>query len=325
MVVEQRVSGSELKGLEQTRVSVERVRIQTSNRVSAHVRGDDKLADEIDQFYAEMQVEQEEREKRLEALIARQVHTYPVWDYWLKDVKGIREPLAAQMLSILLPPLEDRGPSTWYKAAGLTVEPHLEMVNGEEVIVSRLPRARAGGGKITYHKWLRRCLHNTATSFVRVGGYYREVYDTRKRELFRKHAPRAYAMLVEWENQPVKDRLEWIIERYGVDRMKKLATKLMTAAEKKGGMTIEEAMEKLRVPTMALAFDLEGDQSKANLWPMFRIDSVARWMMLKLFLSHLYEMWLESEGKTGRQAYVVEKLGHHYIAPPKVTEKGKKI
>ena len=114
----------------------------------------------------------------------------------------------------------------------------------------RLPRPRAGGGKITYHPWLRRCLHNVATSFVRNGGYYREVYDEGKARLTAFH---------------------------------------------------------------------EGDEN----WPPHRLDAVARWKTVKLFLAHLWEKWLESEGQNGRRAYVVDQLGHSYKAPPEPNGDGK--
>ena len=51
----------------------------------------------------------------------------------------------------------------------------------------RLPRARRGEGKVTYHRWLRRCLWNVGKSFVRTGGYYRQAYEGRKARLVSLH------------------------------------------------------------------------------------------------------------------------------------------
>ena len=242
--IAERPAASELKLLEQTRVSLEKLRIQMGNRISALERGTDDATDEIALTYQRIYEASQGWEEEVESLLARQVRAHPVWDYWLKHVKGVGPGLAAQMLALLLPPLPDRGPSTWYKAAGLIVEEH----DG----LNRLPRARAGGGKIQHHPWLRRCLWLLATSFVRVGGYYREVYEDRKARLQAQHA---------------------------------------------------------------------GD---AN-WPPYRLDSVARWITVKLFLAHLWEVWLEAEGKTGRRAYVIDHLGHHYVAPPRPNGDGKKL
>ena len=220
-----------------TQVSLEKFRIQTGNRLSALERHADELDDPAAEAYRELFEVLDGFEARFEDLMLAEAKKYPVYDYWLKHVKGIGPALAGQLLAMLLPPLVERGPSTWYKAAGLTVEEH----DGQ----SRLPRARAGGGKLTYYPRLRRTLYNLATSFVRAGpGYYPDEYEKRKARLVAKH---------------------------------------------------------------------EGD---AN-WPPHRLDAVARWSTVKLFLSHLYEKWLEAEGETGRKAYVLEVLGHTtYIAPP---------
>ena len=234
-----------LKALHETQVSLEKFRIALSNRVSALQRGVDAAERPVPELYGELTRTAEAMEARIDEEIRREVAIWPVWDHWLSHVKGIGPALAGQMLALLLPPLTDRGPSTWYKAAGLAPE---QRPDG----LMRLPRARSGEGKITYHPWLRRCLHNVATSFVRNGGYYREVYEARKVELQSAHA---------------------------------------------------------------------GDDA----WPPHRIDSVTRWKVVKLVLAHLWEKWLEAEGQDGRRAYVVDRLGHHYQAPPEPVAGGKKV
>ena len=231
-----------MKSLHQTQVSLEKFRIQLSNRVSALSRGVDEAEMPVPEVYAALTLQAEAMEGMLDKEIAGELHHWPVWNDWLKHVKGIGPSLAGQMLALLLPPLVDRGPSTWYKAAGLAPSEYEGKM--------RLPRPRKDGGKITYHPWLRRCLHNVATSFVRNGGYYREVYDEGKARLTALH---------------------------------------------------------------------EGDEA----WPPHRLDAVARWKTVKLFLAHLWEKWLESEGQDGRRAYVVDQLGHHYQAPPEPTGNGK--
>jgi hypothetical protein len=154
---------------------------------------------------------------------------WPVYQEWLCHVKGIGPSLAGQMLALLLPPIPSKGPSSWYKAAGLAPELRPDGL-------MRLPRARAGEGKITYHPWLRRCLYNVATSFVRNGGYYREVYDRAKTRLLGLHEgdkdwpPIRVDRAARWsmikmflahlweawcEAENIPARLPYIIEKYG--------------------------------------------------------------------------------------------------------------
>lgn len=47
------------------------------------------------------------------------------------------------------------------------------------------------------------------------------------------------------------------------------------------------------------------------------IDAMARRKVAKLFLAHLWEMWRKADGLEIKVPYVVEKLGHHIIEPPK--------
>ncbi len=176
------------------------------------------------------------------------MRSIPVWNYWLRHVKGIGPGLAASILALLLPPLPDKGPSSWYKAAGLApVE-----IEGQ----SRLPRACKGGGKLEYHPRLRRNLWLVGQSFVRVGGggYYRTHYEQVKGRLIRQHA---------------------------------------------------------------------GNTE----WPPHRIDSVARWNTVKVFLAHLWEAWCECEAIPARKPYIIEYGGpqHSYIPRPLPKGDGTKI
>ena len=210
-------------------------------------------------------------EDRIEQEYEAALRAYPIYGVWLSHVKGIGTALSAQMLAMLIVPEPGMNVGVWYKTGGLVPEWH------EDQQAWRLPRPRKvrcaqcqgtafelitdtedrvckgcetvlpeDAGKLTYYKYLRRCLHNVATSFVRVGGYYREVYNRTKARLQTQHA---------------------------------------------------------------------GDKA----WPVHRIDDVARWITIKLFLSHLFSKWAELEGFTAPKPYALEILGHDqgsYIAPP---------
>ena len=200
---------SPLRYLYDTSVQIERVRIGMGNRLSAIERGADTSTEEVPPIYGEIQAMFEDMEARLErSMVVEMRQRYPVYDAWLKHVKGVGPALASQLLSLLLPPLPEKGPSSWYRAAGLYGE---ERPDGTR----RIPIARKGEGKVTYHRWLRRCLHNLGESFVRTGGYYREVYDRTKRRLYRQHSWKAEALLTRWESVGVEARREWLETQYG--------------------------------------------------------------------------------------------------------------
>jgi hypothetical protein len=234
---------SPLRHLHDTAVSVEKLRIALGNRVSALQRGVDDAERPVPEVYVQLAKAAEDMEALIDKGIADELETWAVWREWLRHVKGIGPSLAGQMLALLLPPIPTKGPSSWYKAAGLVPE---ERPDG----LMRLPRARAGEGKITYHPWLRRCLYNVATSFVRNGGYYREVYEQAKARLLQLH---------------------------------------------------------------------EGETD----WPPIRVDRVARWKTVKMFLAHTWEAWCEAEGIPARRPYIVDQMGHQYIPRPMPTGNGK--
>lgn len=59
-------------------------------------------------------------------------------------------------------------------------------------------------------------------------------------------------------------------------------------------------------------------------WPPARVDKTARIKAVKLFLSHLWEVWCELEGIPPRVPYCIEYLGHSNIIPaPRWSGNGK--
>jgi len=218
-----------LRHLHDTQVSLEKLRISLGNRCSAIARGVDGADQPVPEVYERLHEMADQMEGEIDDAIAVELTRWPVYQEWLVHVKGIGPSLAGQMLALLLPPIPSKGPSSWYKAAGLAPE---QRPDG----LMRLPRARAGEGKITYHPWLRRCLYNVATSFVRNGGYYREVYDRAKERLLALHEgdadwpPIRLDRAARWkmvkmflahlweawcEAESIPARLPYIVEKYG--------------------------------------------------------------------------------------------------------------
>lgn len=313
-----RAPASGLRVLYNTSLSLQKLRIGIDNRVSALEKGFDKADESVPPVYARISELANKMEGEIDGAIADELErSWPVYTDWLCHVRGIGPSLSGAMLSLLLPPLADRGPSTWYKAAGLYVEQH-------EDGTSRIPRPHKGGGKVTYHIGLRVLLYNVATSFVRLGGYYREAYDRRKERLFALHMPTAWAVRQRYQNSPPGTRLDALNKEFGTEKVGDVILanlkRTMSANDRKK-VSVEKMHEAVlagRVPWQMGHMDavaLVGQDDPD--WPLFRVDSVARWSMIKLFLAHLYEKMLECDGLgSGRRAYVIEQLGHGYIPPP---------
>lgn len=182
MVTEETVQReiSPLRHLHNTQTSLEKFRIALGNRVSAVERGVDDIGGEVPEIYDRLHKMAKEMENEIDSAIASELTNWSVYNNWLKNVRGIGPSLSGQLLALLLPPIPEKGPSSWIKAAGLAAE---ERPDGQR----RLPRARVGEGKIKYHPYLRRCLYNVATSMVRQGNYYRGIYEKYKARIYETH------------------------------------------------------------------------------------------------------------------------------------------
>lgn len=349
---------SEIKLLLDTQRSIEKARIAVGNRASALERGVDHIDSPAPRsLYHRLEDSLLALEAEVEAAMAEAVKTYPVWDHWLKHVRGIGPSLASQLLAMLLPPLPERGPSTWFKAAGLVPEwredqqafrmPRPRKYEPDETILQRCKSHTCGWkgqqaannrdcpicGEDSYptlphYPWLRRCLYNVATSFVRGGGYYRKVYEQQKGRLFDLHQPLAAKLLRTLKSLALHQREPYLCEHYAQNVVNAVIARLDKEAEaelksKKLPVTVEgvHAIRNRGLETYPATIQITGSDDPN--WPLVRVDQVARWTMTRLFLSHLYEKWLEAGGHASRQPYVVEKLGHHYIAPPEPNGDGK--
>jgi len=200
---------SPLRHLHDTQVSLEKFRIALGNRCSALSRGVDEAARPVPEVYERLHQMATDMEKEIDVAIAAELDKWPVYRSWLSHVKGIGPSLAGQMLALLLPPIPSKGPSSWYKAAGLAPELRpdgltrlprpsrvrcpecssttFQQKQGEKTCTECGRPLAKGEGKVSYHPWLRRCLYNVGTSFVRNGGYYRVIYEQTKERLQHLH------------------------------------------------------------------------------------------------------------------------------------------
>lgn len=162
-----------------TAASVEKARVAVSNRLSALQRGADAVERPVPSVYQEVYQELERLEDRFDPYIAEVVAQEPVWDYWLGHIRGVDTKLAGLILAGLLPVQEGFHVGSWYKAAGLIPQEH----NGEK----RIPRARAGGPKLTHCRYLRRNLWILGDCLRKQGNFYKSFYEETKAKLAQKH------------------------------------------------------------------------------------------------------------------------------------------
>ena len=164
---------NDLNTLVKTQAILERARISIHNQ-ELHIDSETARA-----RYAALTRILSDYEQEWEALMQQEVRSHPAWP-WLQTVKGIGQQTAALILSYLLPPLEDKGPSTWFKAAGL-----YPVAVGEEM---RLPRYdHLNGQRATWHPRLRRNLHIVGTSLMRATDFYYQHYLECRAALALKH------------------------------------------------------------------------------------------------------------------------------------------
>ena len=178
-----------LRLLEDSRKSVQKLRIEMRNRVFAYNEGEDQQTQLAENVLTLISDTTERLERDLDRIIEKEIKGYEIYNYWLGHVRGIGPSFAAQLISYLFPPTPEKGPSAWYAACGLYPQwhPDEEHPRGGEY---HLPRPRAGGGKITYHPRMRVMMYNVCTSFVRQkpeNSFYRRMYEQYKADLIRKH------------------------------------------------------------------------------------------------------------------------------------------
>lgn len=154
---------------------IERARISIGNQSKAP-----HLDDKFREYYRELTEALKALEERCEKMAYQEVKQHPTWE-WLSKIRGIAPQTAALLLGYLLPPRADKGPSSWYKAAGLVPE---QRPDG----LSRLPTYRSlpKGERAWWHPRLRRNLYVVGQCLLRGGGHYYQRYLEFRRAIERK-------------------------------------------------------------------------------------------------------------------------------------------
>lgn len=129
-----------------------------------------------------------EDEKTNFSLLEDLVKTFPVWDQFLADVRGVGPAMAGVLISEI-DIHQCKYPSSIYRVAGLDVGPDgrgrgrykAHLVEREYTDREGKQQTKMG---LTYNPFLKTKLMGVlATSFVKLGGHYREIYDDYKHRL----------------------------------------------------------------------------------------------------------------------------------------------
>jgi hypothetical protein len=137
------------------------------------------------------------------------------------------------------------------------------------------------GEKLSYNVRLKTALYLVGDSFIKSRSPYRDLYD-RKKEYYR----------LTKQIQPLKRLMPEEIELGGIpDRGDK-------EGKKQWDKMIREANKRA------------GESHDGAVWIDAHVDNAARRYMVKIFLSHLWEVWRKEEGLPVREPYAITNLGH---------------
>jgi len=181
---------------------------------------------------------------------ARQLKGLPIWEQWLREVRGIGRTLAIQLIAHIQPIGNFANVAKLWSYSGLHVK------NG------RAPR-RKRGEQLHQNEQLLMLAAQIGDCFIRTGGPYRELYD-----------------------------------RYKARDKKKHPEKVLDADPKTG---------KAR---------LNAQGGKIYLYTDLHMHRRARRWAVKIFFSHLWQVWRELEGLSAPGPYPIECLGHKTILSP---------
>jgi hypothetical protein len=148
---------------------VQQVRVGAQNRVrAAATRG---LAPESEQVLLDwLDSRMEKQERELKAMVLAQIKAEPIWEDWLKGVKGIGPCIAGGLMA-------------WAgDCSRFDTVSKLWAYSGQHVVDGAAPRRKAGQ-KANWNPTMRTLCWKAGKSFVMVGDGYRAIYDAEKARL----------------------------------------------------------------------------------------------------------------------------------------------
>ena len=114
-------------------------------------------------------------EKALSKMMSQAIVDHPIWDYWLKDVRGVGPILATQLVGLIDDISKSPTISSLWKYAGQGVD--------QEGKADRKKK----GEKLCYNFRLKVLMWNIGESFIKSNSPYKKIYDKAKERYVRIH------------------------------------------------------------------------------------------------------------------------------------------
>lgn len=303
--------------LAKTLNSVQKMRIQVGNRIKAFKKNHGEDYDElVDALTTRMWDQADFMEKNIAADLAKAVATLPVTK-WLEQVKGIGPRLSAPLVGVAAPIDKYRTVSAFWSSMGYgVVTACMECVSLHLVGKER----RRFLDRQTQRRW---DVYETSDKFEarverisddpdKLDAFIREAMVEHRADEYKKSEKHLCSCEV-----PVLKKTAPNLKYYGglilpYDPYLKSMCWRIAGQFVRQGEFYREWYDKYK----------EKYQLSCPELSIGHIDNRARRAMVKLFLSHLWEMWRKAEGLPAGRTYLQEQLGdkysenHAFIDPP---------
>lgn len=263
-----------LSDLVETYLDIQKNRVAIGNRISARERRGLDVPFGLVRSYEAL--------RREEELLARDIKEHmkelevPIYDLWLKNIRGVAELLSAQLLAKIKDIGRFKHVSNLYSYSGYGV------FNG----VIQSPKKKS---KTNYRRDLKTILHKIGDNILMgKDPYYRAYYEYFKKKEEKKNKPRKVPLT------------EDVMGEYLARDIPELDLKAGTIIKKRVYRMLKRAGYK----------EVEIVLSKGH------IHMRAKRKMIKLFLAHLYEVWRRLEGLPVDVPYSIARNYDAYIPPP---------
>ena len=239
-----------------------------------------------------------EIEKGIYKEIKSELRQSDIWREWLSGIKGVGPALGGGIIAWIADPARYKYTANLWSDCGLAVR------DGKAV-------RRVKCEKLHHNPKLKVMCFKLGDMFVRVGGYYREVYST-----YRGHYDRKYVGTFGKCST---------VHNYTVDALQKLNI-VDPQAEFKDGLPKELSENKEFMEFWAGVVSgktLIRPTGEAGVLELACTDGhrfmMAKRATVKLFLSHLLEVWKKLQNLPHERPFAIAMMGHDansYIAPP---------
>lgn len=337
----------------------QKLRIQSDLRLQRLIREGIVLKEQAEATFEKAIEHDCKAEVEYERILWRVIRDWPIVDQWLTHVKGIGPRLSGLLVANIAPIERFPNVSKLWAYCGLHVVEYLTEISPDGTIVvlpNGLPEderkpdcvyeirghaaKRRKGEKANWSGELKTTAWKIASSFLKAGGPYAELYQEYKTTILIRELRKgtiiwegekgnyriAYAPITVFSSEP---EVEWTVELEGKNLIAPLqrdSTRGMVIWEEKdrkqrlgyaSKATLADLPQQRRLrgrmydaQKLLIQSDLPKTPKGVPEWSMGRIHNMScRWVG-KLFLSHLWSVWREIEGLPVTEPYVISILGH---------------